>query len=427
MATTFNPLTGQSVTTPDPVIAGQPNASQARRILGTAPTKKPNPNTYRVSGLSGVEQALRTVAPVSTTTATSNTAGRIAGASGVENALGITGTGADTTTVIKKDDTEKDDTTTTTTTTDPIAKSTDALTLALDKILADTLASYGLTGMANTIAQIRNLYPEATSADVSLMLKNDSRFNGAYNTRFAGNAMLKAKGLPTMDDATYLKTEREYYKIFNSYGAGTLANQATYAKLISNGMDAVDVTDRLSLAYDHIKANPKAAMALQQFYPMLSTGDIVATMLDPENQLPALKKKVQSAEIGGEALKQGLSTNLSDITTASNKYSNVTGGTIGVNAIVGGGNTVATSSEGYQKIAGQLPTLEKLSAISGKTLAQYGQKEAEQNILLGSAAAQEKYDAQVKAEQARLQGSAGTAKGAFATQYLTRQSGAGQY
>ena len=416
-------------------MATQPNASEARRILGTAPTKKPNPNTYRVSGLSGVEQALRTVAPVPTDPAklaqfNVSQSAPVVEKPVVENALGITGTGADTTTVIKKDDTEKDDTTTTTTTTtttDPIAKSTDPLTLALDKILADTLASYGLTGMANTIAQIRNLYPEATSADVSLMLKNDSRFNGAYNTRFAGNAMLKAKGLPTMDDATYLKTEREYYKIFNSYGAGTLANQATYAKLISNGMDAVDVTDRLSLAYDHIKANPQAAMALQQFYPMLSTGDIVATMLDPENQLPALKKKVQSAEIGGEALKQGLSTNLSDITTASNKYSNVTGGTIGVNAIVGGGNTVATSSEGYQKIAGQLPTLEKLSAISGKTLAQYGQKEAEQNILLGSAAAQAKYDAQVKAEQARLQGSAGTAKGAFATQYLTRQSGAGQY
>jgi len=416
MATTYNPLTNKMVTTPDTIAPRQPTASEARMALGTAPYKKPTASQREII--------------LGTSAAPKNTAAPMAVGTdrGIDTLYGPGGTfGTNTSSGVTTADGSATGSTAASTQTASIAKATDPLTLALDKILADTLASYGLTGMADTIAQIRNLYPEAKSADVSLMLKNDSRFNGAYNTRFAGNAMLKAKGLPTMDDATYLKTEREYYKIFNSYGAGALANQTTYAKLISNGMDAVDVTDRLSLAYDHLKANPQAAMALQQFYPMLSTGDIVATMLDPENQLPALKKKVQSAEIGGEALKQGLSTNLSDITTASNKYSNVTGGTIGVNAIVGGGNTVATSSEGYQKIAEQLPTLEKLSAISGSTLAQYGQKEAEQNILLGSAAAQAKYDAQVKAEQARLQGSAGTAKGAFATQYLARQSGAGQY
>ncbi len=34
----------------------------------------------------------------------------------------------------------------------------------------------------------------------------------------AGNVKLKAAGLPTLDDATYLKTEDEYKKIFTAYG-----------------------------------------------------------------------------------------------------------------------------------------------------------------------------------------------------------------
>lgn len=213
---------------------------------------------------------------------------------------------------------------------------------ASDTILAQTLSSYGLQGVAATIAKIRSDYPEISSEQLLTLLKNDSRYNTEYNKRFAGNARLKAAGLPTLDDATYLKAEDEYRKIFTAYGATSLANRDYYATLIGNRMDAVDVTDRMNQAYARLQAAPEIKKAFQTFYSAATEGDILAAILDPATQLPVLQKKVAAAEIGGAALAQNLRTSLA---TASE--------------LVGLGVTQAQAQAGYATIAQALPTYEK--------------------------------------------------------------------
>ena len=200
-----------------------------------------------------------------------------------------------------------------------------------------------MQGIAAVIAKIRAENPDLTSEDLTFLLKNDPRYNSEYLKRFAGNAKLKAAGLPTLDDATYLKTENEYKKIFTAYGATSLANTDYYATLIGNRMDAVDVTDRLNLGYARYKASPDVMNAFKTFYKAATDGDVLAVMMDPETQLPILQQKLAAAEIGGAALAQKLTTSLATATE-----------------LAGMGVTQATAQAGYSTIAQALPAYENI-------------------------------------------------------------------
>jgi hypothetical protein len=212
-----------------------------------------------------------------------------------------------------------------------------------DRILGSTLKSYGLEGIDTVIAQIRADFPEINQDDLLTLLKNDPKYNSIYNKRFAGNVKLREAGLPTLDDATYLKTEKEYEKIFKAYGVDNLANQGYYATLIGNRMDAVDVSNRIDLAYKVYKGNPSVKNAFNQFYGTVTDGDVVAAMLDPVTQVPLLQKKITVAEIGGAALQQNLSTSLAK-----------------AQDLEAFGVTAAQAQAGYSTIAQGLPTYEKL-------------------------------------------------------------------
>ena len=270
------------------------------------------------------------------------------------------------------------------------SNSNTAFVAATDKILSDTLTNYGLTGMADTIAKIRAAYPKASSEDLLFILKNDANYNTEYNKRFAGNAALKKAGLPTLTDAEYLKTENEFKKIFTSYGATNLATQSYYATLIANRMDAVDVAERITLAYDRLQATPEVKKAFKDFYSAVTDGDIVSAMLDPTTQIPVLEKKVKAAEIGGAALAQNLETSL-----------------LRAQELEGYGTTGSTAMTGYQTIAKKLPRGKFLSEISPETGVKYTQTTAEDIQFKRSAEAQRKEDILVGTEIGRFGGSAG--------------------
>jgi hypothetical protein len=167
--------------------------------------------------------------------------------------------------------------------------------------------------------------------------------------------------------------------------------------------------------------------AFRRFFPQLTAGDLVGAMLDPAEQLPALQRKVIAAEIGGAAIEQGLNVSLAAESIQSKRYSNLQTGTVGAEALQQAGVEKDVAQAGYEKIAMDLPTMEKLSSIYGTTLEAYTQKEAEQEQLLGLASAARKKQQIIAREAAQWQGSAGTTKGSFSTQYLSRQSSSGAY
>lgn len=278
----------------------------------------------------------------------------------------------------------------------PIVKTVDApLGGNLDNpafsIVEGILKNYDMKGVADSIAKIRKDYPEIASDDILALLKFDTRYNAPYLERFAGNANLIKKGLPTLTDEQYLKVEKEYETILKSYDVGALANRQMYATLIGNSMDAVDVTKRLQVGYDRLKADKNIEEAFRKFYPSLGTGDIVAAMLNPEEMLPMLERKAAAAEIGGSYLAQGLEASKTS-----------------AESLAAFGVTKAGAQAGVRYIAQALPRGKFLSQISGETGINYTQQTAEEITFKKNVAAQKEEDILKEKEINRFAGQAGT-------------------
>jgi len=272
------------------------------------------------------------------------------------------------------------------------------------------LESYNITGIASVLESIRDEYPEATSEDLLTLLQFDDRYNAKFNARFAANANRMKAGMPVLLPKDYLKLEQGYIKIFNAYNLPTFKTQAYYDKLISADLELDEVTERVQLGYDRVLNDKPVQTAFNKFFSALGFSDIVAGMLDPVSQLPALERKVKAAEIGGAALRQGFD----DISQTATSM------TVGADVLAGQGLTKAQAEAGYKTIAQQLPQAEKFSSIYKTQTESYGRLEAEKEQLQGLASEERKRKRLIALETAQFDTSTGLNK-----RSLT--SGSGQY
>jgi hypothetical protein len=137
-------------------------------------------------------------------------------------------------------------------------------------------------------------------------------------------------------------------------------------------------------------ADPALVNQLKQFYGIGAT-DMVAYVLDPEQQFQKIERQIAASEIGVAAGRQGLRA---DVAVAEQ--------------LAAQGVTEAEARKGYSTIADILPTSEKLSDIYGTTLEGYRQDEAEQEVFNSLASAQRKRQKLVAREIAAFSGSSGT-------------------
>jgi hypothetical protein len=281
--------------------------------------------------------------------------------------------------------------------------------IAYDTI-AKILESYNITGLATVLESIRKEYPEADSNDLITLLQFDSRYNTKFNERFSANAARQKAGMKVLSPSEYLAMEQGYKKTLDAYGLTTFKTQSYYDKFITNDLAVTELTDRVSLAYDRVLNDTNVGNAFKKFFPSLTTTDIVTGMLDPVNQFPTLERKVKAAEIGGAALRQGLTA--SELSTAAEKsaaYSNVTSSTLGADVLGQQGVTKAAAEAGYANIAMELPVAEKLSSIYAKQADQYGRLEAEQAQFQGLASAKRAKERLINLELGTFSGSSGRA------------------
>ena len=305
-------------------------------------------------------------------------------------------------------------TTQATTTTTPVKKE------IIPNVAYDTiqkiLESYRITGLASVLESIRDEYPEISSTELLTLLQFDSRYNAKFNERFAGNVARQKAGKPVLSPGEYLKLEQAYEKVFTSYNLPKFKTQSYYDSFIVSDVDPTEVTERVQLAYDRIMGDDPVLSTFKKFYSSLGFSDIVTGMLDPVNQLPALQQKVKAAEIGGAALRQGLTASeLATTPETTTGFTNVTTGTVGADVLARQGVTKAEAEAGYKEIAQILPTAEKLSSIYGGTEQQYGRFEAEQERLQGLASAQRKRQRLSELEVAQFKKSSGLGKSALGT------------
>lgn len=269
------------------------------------------------------------------------------------------------------------------------------------------LSSLGIGDLSDAITNaIKRGY---TTDTIKLIMQDPNSTDPlavAFQKRFPANKERIAAGKPAIDAADYLRAERAYAQIFQSYGVSNLANTALMSSFIAGDVSATEVSDRIALAVNRVQnadANTKAI--LKKNYPELTTGDIVGAMLNPKDGLPALQRKVQIAEIGGAALAQKLNTSLADATTASDLYGNVTTGNLGLENLASLGVTKEQAQAGFAKIADIAPRSEFLSSITGGE--DYTRLQAEQEVFGGLASAKRAREALSATEVGRFSGKAG--------------------
>jgi hypothetical protein len=296
-------------------------------------------------------------------------------------------------------------------------------TKKVDQIAAISalLSSYGLGDLTGAITEaVQKGYSNDT---IQLIIQDPNSKDPlavAFQTRFSGNKARFAAGKPILSPGEYLAAERTYSQVLQSYGVGTLAKKETMSSFIAGDISAAEVADRVGLAIDRVKnADPFTKAALAEYYPSLNQTDIVSALLDPAEGLPALKRKVQIAEIGGAAKIQGLATGLTTTSGLASGYQGVTTGSLGAESLAQFGITQEEARKGYQAVAEIAPRAEFLSSISGGE--DYTRLEAEQEAFLGLASAKRKRLSLTEQEQSRFAGQSGLTKASLTN------TGQGQY
>ena len=256
-------------------------------------------------------------------------------------------------------------------------------------VLYQEFAQYGLQTL---VAPLKTLMTEgASQAEMAVRLAETD----AYKTRFAANDVRVKAGLRALSPGEYIATENTYRQVLRQYGLNQFDNNAYVQQFLEKDISPAEVSTRVSKAVERVKmADPYTLDALKSYG--LSEQDAIAYVLDSKNSLPNIEKKIATAEIGGAALRQGL-----------------TAGENTAAQLQAMGITQAQAVQGYATIAEQAPTMEKLSAIYGSQVDKYGQTQAEQDVFQGLASAKRAKEKLISTEAAQFSGATGQLQSAY--------------
>jgi hypothetical protein len=250
-------------------------------------------------------------------------------------------------------------------------------------------------GIGGLVPELKTFIEEGVSpSEFTLRLRQTD----SYKKRFAANAQRINKGLRALSEAEYIGLEDQYQNVMRQYGLpesyysrGEMGRQEGFEKFIAGDVSPGELEDRISTAQKRvINANPEVAQALKTFYPGISNGDILAYTLDPSKAIEDIKRKVTAAEIGGAAVRAGLTTSAADAEYLQ-RY----------------GVTKEQADQGYQAAAQIVPRASQLSEIYKQ--GPYTQATAEQEIfnLPGQVEAQRQRKKLTELETSAFSGRAG--------------------
>ena len=214
--------------------------------------------------------------------------------------------------------------------------------------------NYGLESLAPLIKQY---VQDGYSADTVTLKLQDAP---EYQRRFAGNESRRKAGLPVLSPAEYLATESAYKQIMRTAGLpeGFYDSSDDFSGFIGVDVSPSELKSRVDAASLSLEgSDPYYKESLQSMYG-LSSGDMLAYTLDPQRSLPFINKRVQSAQFGAAARRQGLNVG----TSTAEQYA-------------GMGVTRQQAEQGFQAVAQITPAAERLSQIYGREQA-YGQEQA---------------------------------------------------
>jgi putative ribosome biogenesis GTPase RsgA len=260
-------------------------------------------------------------------------------------------------------------------------------------VLTERFTKYNLASLVPKIKELA--IGGAGESTITLQLQETDE----YKQRFRANQKRIEKGLRVLAPGDYLGMEDDYRQILRAYGLKQFDNDDYVTQFISNDISDTELTNRVVTAVQRVQnADPAILNTLRSFYG-ISDNDLVAYVLDPNQQFQKIERQVAAAEIGAAAKLQGINAGV----TVSEQ-------------LAAQGVTKAQAQKGYATIADILPTAEKLSDIYGKTLDEYRLGEAEQEVFNTLASAQRKRQKLKETEIASFSGASGLGKSSLTSQ-----------
>lgn len=266
-------------------------------------------------------------------------------------------------------------------------------------LLYEQFSSYGLGSL---VEPLRGLIqdPSVSSSEFTIKLRQSD----PYKKRFAANQKRIDRGLAAISEAEYLGLEDQYQNIMRNYGLpesfyrkDTMGTQKGFEDLIGFDVSAAELEDRIQQASNRVtNAAPEVKKALVEYYPGITDGDILGYVLDPQNALTEIKRKITAAEIGAGAAQAGLRA------TAGRAEELARFGVTGEEA-----------RRGFQTVAEVVPRGSQLAEFYGES--PYTQQTAEAEVFgtTGAVEARKKRERLVGREQASFAGSSGAFQGAL--------------
>ncbi len=268
-------------------------------------------------------------------------------------------------------------------------------------LLFQEFASYGLGSL---VEPLKNLISDPTVPPSEFTIR--LRQTDAYKTRFASNAKRVAKGLRAISEGEYLELEDRYQDIMRRYGLpqsyytrGDLGRQEGFEKFIEFDVSPVELEERISTAQNRLfNAPPEVMRLMSDFYgDVISNGDALAYILDPQRALSEIQRRVTAAEIGAGAVQAGLTTTRQRAEELQRF-----------------GITGEEARRGFQAVAEVAPRGTQLAEFYGES--PYTQQTAEAEVFgtAGAVEARKKRERLVGREQAEFAGTSGAFQGALA-------------
>lgn len=225
-----------------------------------------------------------------------------------------------------------------------------------------------------------------------------------YKKRFSGNEDRRKAGLRELAPAEYVDLETQYRSIMRTFGlpAGFYDTNDDLRKFIGNDVSASELQDRAQLAQTVWLSNDtNTRSAYKQLYG-IDDGTAIASILDPTVAEPIVRRKVMAAQIGGQALANGLAA---PTAARAEQFANL-------------GVTQSDAQKAYGDIGQAAASDAAIAARFGNT---FGQSDQEDARLVGLASAQRKLRTLQGSERSLFSGRAG------ATSQSLSQNAAGSY
>lgn len=250
------------------------------------------------------------------------------------------------------------------------------------KALQERIALKAGAKVADSFMKVYEDNPGFTEDQAYDALRLDKKYNQPYLERFSGNQTLVASGKNplTMEEYfTFEDTIKEYSK---AYDMPALAEQGRLNTLIGQGLDAATATSVIDNVYAKVLKQKDVLDSFKKYYPELSTGDIVSSvLLGTKNQadVSILNKKIAAAQIGGAAAAQGLTVGMgtaAEQAALASEYAN--------NGLTQSGElssaALSKAQDAYATIATELPGLQTLGNVFGKQTGDAANVKPGQNV-----------------------------------------------